>query len=275
LSQSSHPLQKIDINTDNTHIDNTNTDNTNIDNTNIDMSFNLASTFPLYSETGMLMRKFNICVKPDQVDRVIVCDGLRVISTGVMPEIDTIVGNANAVFYNCTVPDSRDHALYLLGGEGITDYTFNDLFSMPLSVKALKDSVTTPPEIKKWINTVVINTAAQDAQPTKKVLLDIPKSWQEFFKIEPTIVLEKVQRDKIKFDAEPNPSNFFKIGIDPNADNWSAKIALTLPDKFIIDNMVSNSLDKLFEEKISVAVYISELAYTINCTGEELNMLPI
>lgn len=150
--------------------------------------------------------------------------------------------------------------LHMLGGEGHTEYAFNNLFSKPLSVDKLKKLAAS--NTLYWHNTAIVNVPKDAPQSVKFVLLDIPPAWQKFWDLSPIEILTPISHDKLKLNLV-NPSDFFKHGFDHNSISWIRDFDLSMPNRDFIDTMDDNSLIELSRIKISVCVYISQKKFKI------------
>jgi len=165
-----------------------------------------------------------------------------------------------------SVGDHSTVTACLVGGRGITNYTFNSLFSIPLDeniIRLLKRNNV------EWNNTVVINTPKDDV---KFVVLRFPTLWQSMWKIPEYIFLYKISLDKIKLPEhmEGNPSDYFKMGIDPKGDSFISTISLKPPEPVYLDTLDEQSLEKLLQTKIKVECYTqySKRKMHLNKNGE-------
>jgi hypothetical protein len=147
----------------------------------------------------------------------------------------------------------------LLGGEGRTSYSFNDLFSQPLSMELIErlressETSETSETSKIWNNTIIINTPKE--LNVQFVTVDFPRIWQTFWSIPPTVFLYKFNKDKVTIEGTRQPSDFFKLGIDPAGDNFIASLELRSPSKEYLESISRLELQKMFEFKIVVKCY--------------------
>jgi hypothetical protein len=162
-----------------------------------------------------------------------------------------------------------------LADSGTASYVFNDLFSKPISAKALQTD-----HISLSVNTVVVNTPSptndpsvkietllgvpvrDKIRPTAMVMLAIPTAWRTFAKLQKYYALQQVPQDKLKFAG-----TCLERGIDPAGDTWMVSIPFTFPPD--MSALLPNSLNRLLKAPITVVCYFDsyEFSYDVvaNC----------
>jgi hypothetical protein len=174
--------------------------------------------------------------------------------------------------------------LILLGGEMRTNYLFNDLFSIPLTLEELRENPNDP----HWHNHVIINTPqpASDnviepqetdkpkIQPFKLVLLEAPQVWSSFWNMVPVQLLQHIPLDKLKMEMGEDNSNYIKHGIDPQGLIWLRSFDFLKPRKSYLETFTENSLDKLLTSPWSVCCYFTMIKakYTLSDKGNKLEI---
>jgi hypothetical protein len=141
----------------------------------------------------------------------------------------------------------------LLGGQGKTSYTFNNLFSRPLNMETIQELIKQ--KVQLWRNNIIINTPKE--LHVQFVTVTFPKVWQNFWKIPKIICLYPVNKDKVTIEGEGKPSDFFKLGIDPTGDNFIASVELSSDDHGYFGALGPEELNKLLTNKITIHCYAS------------------
>jgi hypothetical protein len=183
------------------------------------------------------------------------------------------------IIWNGTVSTSEQFIyLHILSGEGKTGYLFNDLFSKPIDVHIMK--FLESQNVELFFNTVIINTPKFDGvegqvqQSIKKVLLEFPVVWQQFWQLPPVEILTYIPLEKLKLEGSTgNPSDYFKLGFDPNAYCWSKHFNLKMPNSGFIRALDEASMDKLLQTKITIYCYISIIHARYHFKKDELEII--
>jgi hypothetical protein len=175
-------------------------------------------------------------------------------------EMYYVQNDGEDIKWNAEIKKEKYAYIYLLGGEGRTEYEFNDLFSKPISLaelRALSEKGTL-----YWNNTIVINVPREAPQSVKAVLLEIPHQWQKFWKLSSLEEFTRIDTEKLKLDLV-NPSDYFKRGFDHNAQQWICNFDLQIPNADFIRAIDEDSFSRLLKVKFSICIYISHKKYRI------------
>jgi len=169
--------------------------------------------------------------------------------------------------WNGTSSENKINLLFL-GGEGQMEYKFNELFSTPLTLEYLRSLTNT-----YFINYVVINVPKKAPQSVKLTTLQFPATLQNFFKMPNNIeMLSFIPLDKLRLPAGHQPSDYFKIGFDPQGCSWAKQIKFRTPTREFLQNITEDDLKTILDTKIIVSCYISKLVGAYDINREELQI---
>lgn len=125
------------------------------------------------------------------------------------------------IFNGTIPPEHMNKKLYLklIGIEGKTNYTFNNLFNIPINLEILNKLKLN--NLSSLNNFIIINTP----EDIKYVIIDVPKRLQELLHLPSSLVIYKV--DKEKMDKISVTEQLSK-GIDPQGIQYIRNIQIDL-----------------------------------------------
>lgn len=154
---------------------------------------------------------------------------------------------------------------YLLSGKHVTEYKFNNLFSVPIENDTFKKFHRK--EMQNWSNIILIN-APKDIN---FITVEFPEVYISLWNLDKKIALGLFDIKKTKFEiSNPKTSDFLKMGIDPQAEKQFVKtLELKVPSK---EYLLGMDIDKVLESKIKVTCYTTYKKIKMNLNNSELEI---
>jgi hypothetical protein len=150
-----------------------------------------------------------------------------------------VLDDSGQVIHNCVkikyqdklifngISKSEDVSLCLLSGEYRTEYKFNDIFSVPIN-----EIIISAIDTEYWENCIIINAPPEIGL----VMVEFPDIYTDLFGLPKQIILKSTPTNKIRItESKPKPSDYFKLGIDPQALNHHIiRLNMKLPTKEVL-----------------------------------------
>jgi hypothetical protein len=169
--------------------------------------------------------------------------------------------------FNGTIKGDKAIGL-MLSGRLTTNYIHNDIFSIPLDNRLLQELIDNN---DVFSNTIIVNAPENLME---KVIIKFPEFWRTFWSIPEYMFPRMVPIDKIKFDWENGgqPSDYFKVGIDPEASIFIGSVDMKPPSKEYLSSLTEEDIHRMMENKIKVICYTQSKKIEIIKKGDTVEV---
>ena len=193
------------------------------------------------------------------VDRIVLfyIDQTNVLKyIGDMVYINNQAIESKVKIFNGSIPLTLPNGKFLanmLGGEGITSYTFNTLFSIPITIKILNLIKSQNNDGKKYIlkNTIIINTPEE----VKFIIIQTPEKLRKLLNLPEYIFPINIKESNIVlFPEKTTCREKLSKGVDPQAIQYIKNISIDISN-IILDNLENELLSSLDEYQFHIYCY--------------------